>query len=416
VVVHEKSRVSPAKLHFPLRLHFSRKVRPPRFHGKVEFEDVHFAYPNNPMKPILRGVTFTVEPGQKVAFVGSTGCGKSTVMSLLLRLYSPQSGTIKIDGRPIEDYDIHFLRSRVVIVDQHTVLFRRSLRDNIIYGMDREASDLEVERACRDARAWDFVQEKPEGLMTEVATGSANLSGGQTQRIAIARAMVRKPDVILLDEATSALDSQSEGVVQEGLDRLARQGSALVIAHRLTTIRDSDNIVVFHNGLILEQGTHEELLRADRLSRTASRDEMCRSRMPGNAPPQRRSRSSGPFWQPLLPAPLRFGTSRARSTSCRMSWKEPRQPRHNYRSLWDASNDTAQKNMATPKQLQEKIVQLKCEVTALELKLAQTTESRYLPGLHYPTTPLRPPGADRQNARFFSKSSGAIVEGASPTH
>merc|ERR1719387_689492 len=158
-------------------------------------------------------------------------------MSLLLRLYQPQKGQIKIDGRSIEDYDVNYLRSRMVIVDQHTVLFRMTLRENITFGLQRDKGDDEIQRTCEEACAWDFIQEKPDKLMTDVTTGGGNLSGGQRQRLAIARAMIRNPDIILLDEATSALDVKNETVVQKALDKLAKQGSALVIAHRLSTIR-----------------------------------------------------------------------------------------------------------------------------------------------------------------------------------
>merc|ERR1719277_1896530 len=180
-------------------------------------------------------------------------------MSLLLRLYNPMQGTIRIDGRPIEDYDVQYLRSRIAIVDQNTVLFRKTLCENIAYGI-RDASSEDVKKACEEACAWEFIQEKPDKLMTEIATGGSNLSGGQRQRVAIARAIVRRPDVILLDEATSALDAQNERIVQEALDKLAKHGSALVVAHRLSTIQGSDKIVVVDKGQKIEEGTHEELL------------------------------------------------------------------------------------------------------------------------------------------------------------
>jgi len=259
--VHEKSCVQAEELSFPVTVCFSTKVRPTRFHGLIEFDDVHFAYPTNPQKPVLRGVSFTVQPGQKVALVGSTGCGKSSIMALLQRLFEPQRGSIKVDGRPIEDYDVRFLRSRMVIVDQSTVLFATTLRDNIIYGLDEEVDDKRLEQVCKDACAWSFIEGKPDHLMSEVSTRGANLSGGERQRVAIARAMVRNPDVILLDEATSALDTKNERVVQEALDKLAKQGSALVIAHRLSTIQDSDKIIVVDQGVNLEEGLHSDLIK-----------------------------------------------------------------------------------------------------------------------------------------------------------
>jgi len=265
VNVADKAAIEPLRLEFPVRAVFSKKLRPLRFKGKIEFRDVHFRYPTDLRKPVLQGISFVVEPGQKVALVGSTGCGKSSCMALLQRLYTPHSGEILIDDVPIEQYDIHHLRSRIVMVDQHTVLFNASIRDNIAYGTN--ATDGEIIQALKDAKIWEFVEKEPDQLLSVLQEGGSNLSGGQRQRLAIARAMVRRPDVILLDEATSALDNESEALVQEALDVLARKGSALVIAHRLSTIMDSDKIVVVGSakdgplqGTVVEQGTHSELL------------------------------------------------------------------------------------------------------------------------------------------------------------
>lgn len=258
IEVKDPADIAEEQLMFPVRMVFSTKLRPVHLDGHIEFRDVHFSYPSDLRKPILQGLSFCVEPGQKVALVGTTGCGKSSCMALLQRLYNPLAGDILIDGICIQKYDLHFLRSHMVIVDQNTVLFNMSIRDNIAYGVD--ASEEKIIEACKEAKAWDFIAEMPDQLMTMITSGGSNLSGGQRQRLAIARAIVRKPDVILLDEATSALDNENEAMVQESLDQLAKKGSALVIAHRLSTIRDSDVIVVMDKGTVVEQGTHDELL------------------------------------------------------------------------------------------------------------------------------------------------------------
>jgi len=235
-----------------------------RFEGAIEFDNVVFSYPTDLRTEVLAGLSFSVRPREKVALVGEAGCGKSSCMCLLQRLYDPLEGCIRIDGIPLQDYNVNFLRSRVVIVDQRPVLFAATVRENITYGLRREVSDDEVIQVLRDASLWEGdngIKSKPDQILTRLGSGGIALSGGQTQRVSIARAMIRNPDVILLDEATSALDNKNEKIVQEALDRLARRGSALVIAHRLTTIKDADKIVVMRKGRMAEQGTHSELLR-----------------------------------------------------------------------------------------------------------------------------------------------------------
>jgi len=184
-------------------------------------------------------------------------------MGLLQRLYDPMQGTILFDGVPLPLYDIKFLRRRVVLVEQKPVLFSGTVRENVCYGLLEDVGDDVVEQVLRDASLWEGengIASKPDRILTKLGSGGISLSGGQTQRVAIARAMIRNPNIILLDEATSALDNMNEKIVQEALDRLARRGSALVIAHRLTTIKDSDKICVMRCGRLVEQGTHEELL------------------------------------------------------------------------------------------------------------------------------------------------------------
>lgn len=262
-MVSEQRLASPAGVAFPLALHFSRHRVPLQFEGAIEFRDVHFAYPNDLRKPVLCGLSFAVEPGQKVALVGEAGCGKSSCMGLVQRLYDPMHGTILFDGVPLPLYDIKFLRRRVVLVEQKPVLFSGTVRENVCYGLLEEVGDDVIEQVLRDASLWEGengIASKPDRILTKLGNGGIALSGGQTQRVAIARAMIRNPNIILLDEATSALDNMNEKIVQEALDRLARRGSSLVIAHRLTTIKDSDRICVMRCGRLVEQGTHEELL------------------------------------------------------------------------------------------------------------------------------------------------------------
>merc|ERR1719160_772108 len=213
-------------------------------------------------KASLRGVSFSVEAGQKVALVGHAGCGKSTTFKLIQRLYDPSAGMVLIDGRPIQDYDVHALRSKIAIVAQENGLFATSILENITYGMKPEPSEEEVKAALRQASALSFVEAFPDQLRTRVGDRGVALSGGQRQRVAIARAMVRNPNVLLLDEATSALDPVNEKVVQTALDALIHGSgcTALIVAHRLTTVKDCDKIIVFHEGQKAEEGTHDELL------------------------------------------------------------------------------------------------------------------------------------------------------------
>merc|ERR1719160_818486 len=206
-------------------------------------------------KASLRGVSFSVEAGQKVALVGHAGCGKSTTFKLIQRLYDPCAGMILIDGHPIQDYDVHALRSKIAIVAQENVLFANSILENITYGMNPEPSEEEVKAALRQASALSFVEAFPDQLRTRVGDRGVALSGGQRQRVAIARAMVRNPNILILDEATSALDPVNEKIVQAALDKLVRTTGActLTIAHRLTTVKDCDKILVFSDGKLAEQ-------------------------------------------------------------------------------------------------------------------------------------------------------------------
>jgi len=227
--------------------------------GEIEFKDVHFAYPVRKEIEVLKGLSFDAQPKQCVALVGESGCGKSTVVGLLERLYNLDSGSIKVDGVPVEELDIGWLRNQMGLVSQEPVLFASSIYDNIRYGKP-DATKEEIEEAAKQANAHRFIVGFPDGYETQVGEKGVTLSGGQKQRIAIARALVRNPKILLLDEATSALDTQSEKLVQDALDRAQKGRTTIVIAHRLSTIQNADKIVVIDGGVVVECGTHAELI------------------------------------------------------------------------------------------------------------------------------------------------------------
>ncbi|XP_071977895.1 bile salt export pump isoform X2 [Engystomops pustulosus] len=231
------------------------------FKGDIEFVNCKFTYPSRPVTMVLRGLSVKVKSGQTLAFVGSSGCGKSTSVQLLERFYDPDEGKVLVDGHVSSNVNISFLRSKIGIVSQEPVLFEGSISDNIKYGDNsRDVSMEEVIEAAKKAHLHDFVMSLPDKYETNVGIGGSQLSRGQKQRIAIARAIVRDPKILLLDEATSALDTESEKTVQEALDE-ARQGrTCIAIAHRLSTIQNCDIIAVMAQGVIIEQGNHEELM------------------------------------------------------------------------------------------------------------------------------------------------------------
>ncbi|KAJ1953825.1 hypothetical protein EC988_002771, partial [Linderina pennispora] len=246
----------------PLDSEYGKKVD--RVGGHIEFRDVHFSYPTRPGVPILRGFNLEIRPGQKVALVGESGCGKSTTIGLIERFYDPAKGEVLIDGVNIKDYNIGSLRHRIGIVTQEPVLFSTSIYQNIVWGaIDPEGNPPtkeEVIEACKAANAHQFIDMLPSKYETLVGEGGALLSGGQKQRIAIARAIIRNPDILLLDEATSALDTASERLVQDALDKLSADRTTISIAHRLSTIRNCDQIYVVREGVVSENGTHDELI------------------------------------------------------------------------------------------------------------------------------------------------------------
>lgn len=226
----------------------------------IRYAHVDFAYEEG--EPVLRDVTFEVKRGEVVALVGASGAGKSTTLDLLARFYEPQGGSITLDGVDLRDLTTASLRRQLGIVTQETILFHDSVRANIAYGL-ADAKDADVEAAARAAHAHDFVSRLPEGYGTVIGDRGVRLSGGERQRLAIARALLRNPPVLLLDEATSSLDTESERLVQEALERLMKERTVLVIAHRLSTVQHADRICVFDGGRIVQVGTHAELLAQD---------------------------------------------------------------------------------------------------------------------------------------------------------
>ncbi|CAF1177634.1 unnamed protein product, partial [Rotaria sordida] len=228
--------------------------------GDIHFSNIHFSYPSRPDVPILKGLSFDVKRGQTVALVGLSGSGKSTCIQLLQRFYDPSSGSILIDGKQINEYNLKWLRQHIGVVSQEPVLFHTTIRQNILLGSD-SATDEEMYQAAKMANAHTFIMTLPDKYETKIGERGATLSGGQKQRIAIALALIRDPKILLLDEATSALDSESEKIVQEALDRAAQSRTTLVIAHRLSTIRYADKIIVMQQGEIVEEGDHESLMQ-----------------------------------------------------------------------------------------------------------------------------------------------------------
>ncbi|MBD3581056.1 ABC transporter ATP-binding protein [Flavobacterium selenitireducens] len=234
----------------------------PKIKGDVMFRDVAFSYPSRKEIQVLKNVNFTADFGQKIALVGPSGTGKSTIASLLLRFYDIESGTIAIDGKDISQYDLETLRGNMSIVPQDVILFGGTIRENIAYGKP-EATQTEIETAAKRANAYDFINSFPEKFETIVGERGIKLSGGQRQRIAIARALLKNPAILILDEATSSLDSESEKLVQEALEVLMEGRTSLIIAHRLSTIRNADKILVLDKGEVVEQGTHAELINVE---------------------------------------------------------------------------------------------------------------------------------------------------------
>lgn len=233
----------------------------PAITGIVEFRNVGFSYPQRKDISVLNGISFSAKANETIALVGSSGSGKSTISSLLLHYYTINSGNILFDGVDINEIDLEYLRSHMAIVPQEVILFAGTIRDNISFGKPNSSED-EIKEAAKKANAWDFISSFPDGLDTQVGDRGIQLSGGQKQRIAIARAIIKNPTILILDEATSALDSESERLVQDALDKLMVGRTSFVIAHRLSTIKNAEKILVIQQGNIVEQGTHDDLIKA----------------------------------------------------------------------------------------------------------------------------------------------------------
>lgn len=227
--------------------------------GHIEIDQLSFRYPGTEAT-VLRDIDVEIKPGETVAFVGRSGSGKSTLLSLLPRFYDSDTGSIRLDGHPLNEYQLADLRNQIGLVEQDVVLFNDTVARNIAYGSLGGAEREAVEAAAERAYAADFIRGLPNGFDTEVGQNGIMLSGGQRQRLAIARALLKDAPILILDEATSALDTESERAIQKGLDNLMRDRTTLVIAHRLSTIQDADRIIVLHDGAMVEQGTHDELM------------------------------------------------------------------------------------------------------------------------------------------------------------
>ncbi|MFJ7848969.1 ABC transporter ATP-binding protein [Peribacillus sp. NPDC097206] len=232
-------------------------INVPKITKQIEFQGIDFAYVEG--VPVLRNLNLMIKAGQVTALVGSSGAGKSTITSLLIRFYDPQQGTIKMDGHDIRDLTLKSLRNQMGVVSQDIILFTGTIRDNITYGK-LDATDEEIIEVAKAAYAHDFIKTFPKGYDSQIGERGVKLSGGQKQRIAIARALLKNPQIIILDEATASLDTESEHLIQEALSNLLENRTSIVIAHRLSTVQKADQIVVLEKGVIQENGTHEQLL------------------------------------------------------------------------------------------------------------------------------------------------------------
>jgi ATP-binding cassette subfamily B protein len=232
----------------------------PRIEGAVIFEDVHYSYERG--KEVIKGVSFDIAPGEMVGLVGRSGAGKSTIINLVCRFYDVDSGLIRIDGHPIKEVKLEQLRRQIGMVMQEPFLFNASILENIAYGLP-DATFEEIVRAARAAHAHDFIVHKEDGYDTAVGEHGERLSGGEKQRLAIARAILHDPPILILDEATSSVDTETETNIQDGIARLIEGRTTIAIAHRLSTLRNANRLIVLDDGRVAETGTHDELLAGD---------------------------------------------------------------------------------------------------------------------------------------------------------
>lgn len=241
--------------------------------GRIDFENVSFSYNSASGEPVLKNINLSILPGETVGIIGSTGSGKSTLINLIPRFYDTTSGTVKVDGLDVKEFDLKALREKIAIVPQKTVLFTGSIKDNIKWGKE-EASDDEIISSAKISQAHDFIINLPEGYNTELGQGGVNLSGGQKQRISIARALIRKPEILILDDSTSAVDVTTEAKIREALKIYSKNLTTIIIAQRITSVMGLDKIVVLDNGEVAQIGTHEELMENCQIYRDIFRSQI----------------------------------------------------------------------------------------------------------------------------------------------
>ncbi|KAJ6808791.1 ABC transporter B family member 11-like isoform X1 [Iris pallida] len=319
--------------------------------GDIEFRDVYFSYPARPDEQIFRGFSLSIQSGRTVALVGESGSGKSTVISLIERFYDPHAGEVLVDGINLKEFQLRWIRGKIGLVSQEPVLFASSIRENIAYGKDGATAE-EIRVAAELANASRFIDKMPQGYDTMVGEHGTNLSGGQKQRVAIARAILKDPRILLLDEATSALDSESERVVQEALDRIMTNRTTVVVAHRLTTVRNADTIAVLQRGSILEKGSHSQLLEDPNgaYCQLIRLQEMNQNSHKGGRHEQNKPNLSSEGKRSASPSPLSNGSHPSFSASFGLPIGV---------SIQDTAHDQEQDTAASPPKQQQQEVSLK---------------------------------------------------------